>query len=44
MRIVPEAEAVLTNRHQVQFLKIALYATTGYGNALITRIALIKGL
>lgn len=44
MRIVPEAEALLTNGHHVLLLKIAPYATTGYGNALITRVALIKGL
>lgn len=44
MRMVPEAEALLTNRHHVLLLKIAACATTGYGNALITRVALIKGL
>lgn len=44
MSIVPEAEALLTNRHHVLILKIELYATTGYGKALITRVALIKDL
>lgn len=44
MRIVPQAEDLLTKRHHVRLLKIALYGTTGYDTALITGVALIKDL
>lgn len=43
MRTVPEADALLTNRHHVLLLKIAAHATTGFGEALIARVALKKG-